>query len=45
MPGMIGVMKNLAAISVIVVPFFLLVPTTMSFFYQSSEVRRVGVEM
>lgn len=45
MPGMIGAMKNLAAISVIVVPFFLLVPTTMSFFYQSSEVRRVGTEI
>jgi hypothetical protein len=45
MPGMIDAMKNLAAISVIVVPFFLLVPTTMSFFYQASEVRRVGAEM
>jgi hypothetical protein len=44
-PGMLGVVKSMAAASAIVVPFILLVPTTMSFFYQVSEVRRAGAEM
>ena len=44
-PGMFSVVKNMALASAIVVPFILLVPTTMSFFYQVSEVRRSGAEM
>ena len=43
--GMFSVVKNMALASAIVVPFILLVPTTMSFFYQVAEVRRTGTEM
>ena len=39
-PSLHGTLKSLSSSYKIVVPFFLLVPTVMSFFYQSAELHR-----
>lgn len=44
-PSMYGSIKEILTTSAIVVPFLLLVPTTMSFFYQIAEVHRFGARM
>ena len=43
-PGVLGTFRSMAAWSVIVVPFLVLVPTVMSCFYQIAEVRRLQIE-
>ena len=43
-PGVLGTFRSMAAWSVIVVPFLVLVPTVMSCFYQIAEVRRLRIE-
>ncbi len=43
-PGVLGTFRSMAAWSAIVVPFFVLVPTVMSCFYQIAEVRRLQIE-
>ncbi len=45
MPMFFGTLRAMAAWSVIVVPFLVLVPTVMSCFYQMAEVRRLQVEL
>lgn len=45
MPDIYGTFRSMAAWSVIVVPFLVLVPTVMSCFYQMAEVRRLQVEL
>jgi len=44
-PGVIGTFRAMAAWSVIVVPFLVLVPTVMSCFYQMAEIRRLHIEL
>lgn len=44
-PSLYGTLRNLAAGSAVVGPFILLVPWTMSSFYQVAEVRRNGKEL
>jgi hypothetical protein len=44
-PAMWATVMNVVAESVIVVPFILLVPTVMSWFYQVSEMRRLQIEL
>ncbi len=41
-PGIYNNMQGMAKGSAIVLPFLMLVPTAMSFFYQMGEVRRTG---
>jgi len=43
-PGVLGTFRSMAAWSIIVVPFLVLVPTVMSVFYQIAEVRRLQIE-
>jgi len=43
-PMLFGTVRSMAAWSVIVVPFLLLVPTVMSCFYQIAEVRRLQID-
>jgi len=45
MPGVLDSFRSMAAWSVIVVPFLVLVPTVMSCFYQIAEVRRLQIEL
>lgn len=45
LPSLYGSLYTLATGSVLLVPFFLLVPTVMSCFYQMAEVHRLGVEL
>lgn len=45
MPWLYRAVQGMAAGSAIVVPFILLVPTVMSSFYQSAEVRRLHVDL
>lgn len=44
-PALYGTLETMAANSMIVIPFALLVPTVMSFFFQSAEVKRLQVEI
>ncbi len=44
-PTIYGSFRSMAAWSVIVVPFLVLVPTVMSCFYQIAEVRRLRIEL
>lgn len=44
LPALFGTFRAMAAWSVIVVPFLVLVPTVMSCFYQIAEVRRLQIE-
>lgn len=44
-PGVLGTFRSMAAWSVIVMPFLVLVPTVMSCFYQIAEVRRLQIEL
>lgn len=44
-PRLYGTFSGLASGNVLLVGFILLVPTVISWFYQVSEVRRVGVEL
>ena len=43
-PGVLGTFRSMAAWSVVVVPFLVLVPMVMSCFYQIAEVRRLRIE-
>jgi hypothetical protein len=43
LPGLYGTLRSMATGSVLVLPFILLVPTVMSSFYQSAEIRRLNV--
>jgi hypothetical protein len=43
--SMCAVVREMAGESPIVVPFLLLVPTAIGFFYQASEARRAGAEL
>ncbi len=43
LPGLYGTLRSMATGSVLVLPFILIVPTIMSSFYQSAEVRRLNV--
>jgi hypothetical protein len=43
--SMSAVVREMAGESPIVVPFLLLVPTAIGFFYQASEARRAGAEL
>lgn len=43
-PSMYGTFRSMASTSAIVIPFMVLVPTVMSFFYQVSEVHRLRAE-
>jgi len=45
MPALFGTFRSMAAWSMIVVPFLVLVPTVMSAFYQIAEVRRLQIEL
>lgn len=45
LPALYGTFRSMAAWSVIVVPFLVLVPTVMSCFYQMAEVRRLQIEL
>ena len=44
-PAFVGTVRAMAASSMIVVPFMLLVPTVMSCFYQVAEVHRLRVDL
>lgn len=44
-PPVYGTFSSLAAGSVLVVPFILLVPSVMSSFYQIAEIRRLGKDL
>ena len=43
LPGLYGTLRSMATGSVLVLPFILVVPTIMSSFYQSAEIRRLNV--
>jgi hypothetical protein len=43
LPGLYGTLRSMATGSVVVLPFMLMVPTIMSSFYQSAEIRRLNV--
>ena len=43
LPGLYGSLRSMATGSVLVLPFILIVPTIMSSFYQSAEIRRLNV--
>ena len=45
LPALFGTVRSMAAWSVIVVPFLVLVPTVMSCFYQIAEVRRLQIDL
>jgi hypothetical protein len=44
-PALLGTARQVAASSMVVVPFMLLVPTVMSCFYQVAEVHRLRVDL
>ncbi len=44
-PALFGTFRSMAAWSMIVVPFLVLVPTVMSCFYQLAEMRRLQIEL
>lgn len=43
LPGLYGTLRSMTTGSVLVLPFILIVPTVMSSFYQSAEIRRLNV--
>ena len=44
-PAFYGTLRQMATGSAIVLPFILIVPTVMSSFYQTAEVRRLNVDL
>ena len=44
-PALYGTLRQMATGSAIVLPFILIVPTVMSSFYQTAEVRRLNVDL
>ena len=45
LPALYGTLRQMATGSAIVLPFILIVPTVMSSFYQTAEVRRLNVNL
>jgi hypothetical protein len=43
-PSLYGTFRSMSAASIIVVPFMVMVPTVMSFFYQVSEIHRLHAD-